>query len=132
MALVSFGSIDELDDVIRTRTGDWPKQLELGKALQFFGKLSEQAAERIAHLLDVAELVGVAACATRELNLLLTTHDLGEVVREGAAGAPDIDLEGEGVLLRLALEHPLQRRVGDESAIPVELAIDFDRREARW
>ena len=36
-----------------------------------------------------------------------------------AARAPEIDLEGERVLPRPGVDHPLQRRVGDEAAVPV-------------
>ena len=44
--------------------------------------------------------------------------------------APDVDLESERVLAWTGLDHPLQWRIGDETAVPVELAVNFDGREA--
>src|SRR5215468_3994474 len=46
------------------------------------------------------------------------------------AGAPKIDLERERVLPRLAVEHPLQRSVGNKSTIPIILPVDFGGRKA--
>ncbi len=57
--------------------------------------------------------------------------DLDHVARQLAARAPQIDLEGERVLARPAVEHPLQRRVGDDAAVPVVVAVDLDGGEAR-
>jgi hypothetical protein len=63
----------------------------------------------------------------------VTCGDLCKVARKCALRAPEVDLEGERVLAAgVALYHPLQRRVGHEAAIPVVLAIDFDRGKARW
>ncbi len=57
--------------------------------------------------------------------------DLDHVARQVAARAPQVDLEGERVGARAGVEHPLQRRVRDDAAVPVELAVDLGRREAR-
>src|SRR5450432_2901373 len=39
--------------------------------------------------------------------------------------APDIHLKGKRVLPRSAVEHPLQWRVGNKTAIPVVFSLDF-------
>ena len=57
--------------------------------------------------------------------------ELDHVARQLAARAPQVDLEGQRVLARRGVEHPLQRRVGDDAAVPVILAVDLGRREAR-
>src|SRR5271167_891487 len=41
-----------------------------------------------------------------------------------------IDLKRERVLSRPAVEHPFERRVGNEATVPVMLALDLGRREA--
>ncbi len=82
------------------------------------------------HLL---ELVGACPRSARKLDLLLTCGDLGHVARKLAPRAPEIDLESEGILSAgVALDHPLQRRVGHEAAIPVLLALDLDGGKAWW
>ena len=64
------------------------------------------------------------------LDFLLAHHDLGQIARNLAARAPEIHLKGQRVLARALLDHPLQRRVRDEASVPVELALDLDRRKA--
>src|SRR5215475_15014700 len=46
------------------------------------------------------------------------------------AGAPEVDLERERVFARPAVEHPLQRSVGNKSTIPIILPVDFGGRKA--
>src|SRR3546814_8149340 len=38
---------------------------------------------------------------------------------------PEIDLEGQGVAPRLAVEDPRERRIRDHAAVPVVLAVDL-------
>src|SRR5262249_41546593 len=45
-------------------------------------------------------------------------------------GAPKVDLERERVFSRLAVEHPLQRSVGNKSTVPVILPVDLGGRKA--
>src|SRR6516165_4546885 len=46
------------------------------------------------------------------------------------ACVPEIDLERERILARFVVEHPLQWRVGDKSAVPIVFAVDFGSRKA--
>ena len=57
---------------------------------------------------------------------------LEQIAWKLAAGAPQIDLEGEGVFSRRGVQHPLRRRVGDETAVPIILAFDLGGRQPRW
>src|SRR5215471_11053737 len=75
-------------------------------------------------------MIGRGSRAAGEADLLLAQFNLHQVARQFAARAPQIDLEGEGVLPRAALEDPLQRRVGDEAAVPVEFTLDLRSRKA--
>src|SRR5262245_2917487 len=50
---------------------------------------------------------------------------------QGPAGAPKVDFKRERVFPRLAVEHPLQRSVGNKSTVPIVLPIDFGGRKAR-
>ena len=44
----------------------------------------------------------------------------------GAAGLEQVDLEYETATARVHIDHVLQRRIGDEAAVPIVLAVDFD------
>src|SRR5262245_23168320 len=46
------------------------------------------------------------------------------------AGAPKVDLERQRVFPWLGVEHPLQRRVGNKSTVPIILSVDFGGRKA--
>src|SRR6516165_4536655 len=75
-------------------------------------------------------MIGRGPRATGKTNLFLTKFNLHQVAWQLAARAPQIDLEGQSVLPRAAVEHPLQRRVGDEAAVPIEFPIDLCSRKA--
>src|SRR5690242_12684560 len=77
------------------------------------------------------ELVRVRAGPARVLDLLLPCRDLSEAPWKLPVRAPEVDLEGERVLARTLLDHPLQRCVRDETPIPVVFALDLGRRKAR-
>ena len=94
-------------------------------------QLSNQVGERVPQLLLLLELVRVRAGPAGILDFLLPRHDLAKRARNGAAGAPQVDLEGQRVLALGAFEHPLQRRVGDQPAVPIMFALDLDRGESR-
>src|SRR5437588_390594 len=78
-----------------------------------------------AQLLVVLVLIGGGAGAARIDDFLVPRFDLGHVARQLAARVPQIDLERERVEPRLVLQYPLQRRVGNETAVPIILAVDF-------
>src|SRR5262249_62346189 len=69
--------------------------------------------------------------ATRILDFLLARHDVGQIAGKLAAGAPEIDLKGQRVLAGALVKDPLQRWVRDEASVPVEFALDLDRRKAK-
>src|SRR5438067_5863768 len=82
--------------------------------------------------LPTLELVGRGPGPTRVLNFLLAYFRLLQVERKLTVGAPQIDLKGKRVLMGPAVQHPLQRSVRHETAIPIVLALDLDSRESRW
>src|SRR5262249_51210389 len=69
--------------------------------------------------------------AAREADLLRPHVGIEKIAWQLALRVPEIDLEGERVSPRPAIEHPLQGRVGNETTIPIVLAIDLRGREAR-
>ncbi len=93
--------------------------------------MCQQLGRGAPHRLHPAELVGAGAGAARIADVLLAHVDFDHIARQLAAGAPQVDLEGERVLARPGIEHPLQRRVGDDAAVPVELAVDLGGGKAR-
>src|SRR5258708_15923739 len=111
--------VNQLHEVVDLTVGAWAQHVDLGTVLELRRELLEQVRERVAEPLRVLEAVGVGPRAARILDLLLARRYLGHVAREGAARAPEIDLEGQCVLARLALEHPLQGRVRNPSPTPV-------------
>ena len=50
-----------------------------------------------------------------------------EICRQMAAALKYIDLERQAAATRIVIQHVLQRRVGDETAVPVVFAVDLDR-----
>src|SRR4029077_4629504 len=127
-----LGAVDELDQVVRLGLRVWLQYRELRVVPQLLWQLLQQACQSVAQLLQVLEPVGAAAGATGVLNFLLASHDLKHGARQRAARAPKVDLKGEGVATRIALEHPLKGRVRHQPTVPVELALDLDRWKTRW
>src|SRR5262249_42933385 len=68
--------------------------------------------------------------AAREADLLHPYIGVHEIAWQLTLCVPEIDLEGERVSPRPAVEHPLQGRIGDDAAIPIVLAIDLGGRKA--
>ena len=56
--------------------------------------------------------------------------DIGHVFRQFAARIPKVDLECARVAPRLCIEHPFERRIRDQAAIPKIADADFGRRKA--
>src|SRR5215471_5807793 len=70
-------------------------------------------------------MVGVGSGAARILDLLLPRGDLEEIAGKFAACAPEIHLKREGILAEAVLGDPLQRRVRDQTAVPIIFAFDL-------
>jgi hypothetical protein len=116
-----------LDDIVNLVASDGLQDLQIVVLLNIARKPSQQGCKGTLHPVNILELVGACPRSARKLNLLLTRGDFGHVARRLAPRAPEIDLKCERILAAgIALNHPLQRRVGHEAAIPVLLAIDLD------
>src|SRR5262249_1236995 len=73
------------------------------------------------------EIFGGDARAAREANVLVPFAHFLEIGRQLAAALKNIDLECQAAATRIIIQHVLQRRVGDETAVPVVFAVDLDR-----
>src|SRR4051812_2521577 len=63
------------------------------------------------------------------LHVLLPGHDLADRARLRPGRVPDVHDEHQRVAARVIVEYRLDRRVGEDAAIPIELAVDADRGE---
>ena len=91
-----------------------------------------QVANGPADGLHLAEDVGVEPGPARKADFLLPLADIEQGLRQAAFGAEQVDLEDAHVLARAAaLEHIFERRVGNQPAVPIGLAVDLDGRETR-
>src|ERR1700674_5260186 len=108
-----------MNDVVDFAIGGSAEQLRLRAILQVFGQLFEQTGSGASQLLAMLELIGTGTRAARIADLLFPRHDFEHVAGKLSACAPEINLEGERIAARLTLDDPLQRGVGDETAVPV-------------
>src|SRR6266536_387828 len=122
---VILRAIDQLDDVVDLPLGLFAEQPRFGAVLQLLRHVFHQVRKRVAKALDIFELIGAGARAARIAVLLFP----GDVAWEIALCIPEVDLEGEGIAARLGIDHPLQRRIGNEAAVPILLAFDLDCRK---
>src|SRR5438105_12928640 len=127
---VSLRAVNQLDEVVDLLSCGRLQDLALWAVLEILRHLFQKRRQGTTQLLQIFEAVGIRTGAARVLDLFLTRRDLGHGVREIAGRAPEIDLKSERVLARLAFEDPVQGRVRDESAIPVMLPVNLDRRKA--
>src|SRR5262249_31518374 len=118
-ALVFLRAIDQVNNVADLVVRRGGQHGHLGKAAQLIGKPLEQRREGDAQLLCGLVQVRSRPCAAGEADLLRPHIGIGKIARQLARGAPEIDLEGERVAPGPAVEHPLQRRVGNDPAIPI-------------
>src|SRR5262245_1712046 len=129
--LVVLRAINQVHDLVDLAIRDSPKKLAVLGLEHFRWDLVEDVGQRDPNTLNLLELIGVGPRPARILNLLLPRQDVVEIARQLAARAPQVDLEYERVQAGIALHHPLQRRVRDETAVPIELAIHLDGGTAR-
>jgi hypothetical protein len=129
MTLVGSRAIDQMHDAIDRAVSSASEQLRFGTALEVFRELSEQTGKGVSKLLDVLELIGAGPRAAGVTDFLVPRHDFEHVARKFTLRIPQVDLKGQGVAARLRVDHPLQRRVRDETAVPVMFALDLDRGE---
>src|SRR5829696_7242910 len=70
--------------------------------------------------------------AARILDVLLAVEDLPHGFRLATFRVPDMDGEDHAAAARHVVEHRLDRRIGEDAAVPVELAVDTHGGEGRW
>ena len=94
------------------------------------GTVLDEIGQRDPQLLHVFVAIGRGAIAARIDDLLVPHLDLDHVLRQFAARVPEIDLERQRVAPRPRIEHPFQRRVRDQAAVPEILVADPGRGKA--
>ena len=128
VALVILGAIDQLNDVVDFLVRLCREQLRLGSLQQIRAVILARslAVARRSICCFLNWSVAIRVRLEKRISFWRVSA-LEQIARKLAAGAPQIDLEGERVLSRPAVQHPLQRRVGDETAVP-----DITRLRSRW
>src|SRR5580704_19247714 len=119
-----------MDDVEDLAISGRAKEPGFRAVLEVRGQLFQKGGCRAPYLLDVLELIGAGPRAAGIADLLLPRDNLEHAPRKVASRAPQIDLKGQGIAAWLALDDPLQRRVGHQPAVPVMFALDLDRWKA--
>ena len=131
VTFVISSPIDQVHDVVDLVTGDRLQDLQIIVLLKIAREPAEKSRKSTLHTVHALELFGARARAARKLNFLVTCGDFGQVARKRTLRVPEVNLKCERVLATgVALDYPLQRRIGYKAAIPVLLAIDFDGRKA--
>src|SRR5262245_18921811 len=130
-ALIFLCTIDQVNDVADLFIRLGGQQGHLGKIAQLIGKPLEQDRKGDAYLLCVLVQVYSRPGAARKADLLRPHVGIEKIAWQFTQCVPEIDLERERVSPRPVVEHPLQGRVGNETTIPIVLAIDLCGRKAR-
>jgi hypothetical protein len=65
------------------------------------------------------------------LNIVLAVENLPDGVRLGSVWIPHVDSEHQRVAAWVVVEYRLDRRVGDNSSVPIKFAVDAHRRKGR-
>ena len=86
-----------------------------------------QLLDGVPHFVLLPEIFGGDARAAGEANVFFPFAHFLEICRQLAAALKNIDLERQAAATRIIIQHVLQRRVGDETAVPVIFAVDLDR-----
>ncbi len=129
IGLVAVDQVHDLDRLVRELRAN-------GGHAGVLAQRGRQPGDQVGHCLLQVHVrghgVGVHARAARVGDVLLALQGFGQRARHGAARAEQVDLQHhQRLAARMGVEHVLQRRVGDDAAVPVVLAFDVHRREAR-
>src|SRR5580704_15190594 len=98
--------------------------------LELLRNLPEEAEKGRVQMINLLVPIGAVYRAARVQDLLHSSHNLWNTLRELAGRSPEIHLEGERVRQAVSGE-PFQGRVRDDAAIPIVFAVDFDRGKPR-
>src|SRR6266850_233500 len=132
VVLVALRAIDELDDVQARGAGaqDFKHVARVGVGLQLGRQLAHEPHERRggAPALDID--VRIEPGTAREADVLLALGDALHARRQEPARREKVDLEDDALTLARLVDQVVERGVRSEPAIPVELAVDFQRRES--
>ncbi|MAB12575.1 MAG: hypothetical protein CMI59_01575, partial [Parvibaculum sp.] len=127
MVVVAHAAMDQMDDGDCVVPVAFSQCLHIRIVGKFRRQLFQQVADGLFHTVAAAEHIGVEARAAGVADVLLAFGHLADGARQGAACIEEIDLEDAHIVHRVFLQHILKWRVGDDAAVPVMLAVDFDR-----
>src|SRR5262245_2518201 len=91
----------------------------------------DQLRHHVAQLVDLPLSRDMTRDTARILNVLLAVEHLPDALRLRPHRIPHVHGEDEGAMTRVVVEDRLGRRVGENSAVPIELAIDAYGRKGR-
>ena len=91
----------------------------------------QQLLDDVAQAMRLQLAGDVGGDAARILDVLLAVHHLPHRLGLRADGVPHVHGEDQRVAARVVVEDHLGRRVGEDAAVPVELAVDAHCREGR-
>ena len=124
--LIVLRAINEVHDLVDVAIGDGLQKLAVFGVEDFARHRFQHVGQCHPDALELLEMIRIGPRPARILDLFLSRADIVEIARQVPARAPQVDLERERVLAGIACHHPLQRGVGDEPAIPIELAVHLD------
>ncbi|HZZ66991.1 MAG TPA: hypothetical protein VFE18_02355 [Phenylobacterium sp.] len=129
-ALVWAVAINQLDHGHRRLPGELAEPGDLGIVSEVLRQVLDQLAERRLHPVNAQLSVGVQPRPAGIADVLLALAGVLHRAGKRTAGAEQIDLVDVQVFQLRLVEDVFQRGVGDQSAVPVPLAIDLDGRQA--
>src|SRR5262245_46045564 len=131
-ALWLVRAISELYDIHLGDAAELTKPLGLFGIAQLRRKDFHQLLNGVPHFVLLSEIFGGNARATGEANVFFAFAHFLEICRQLAAALKNIDLERQAAAPRIVIQHVLQRRGGDETAVPVVFAVHLKRLTTRW
>src|SRR5260370_40021857 len=88
------------------------------------GDQFNQLRAQVAQLVNLTLFRNMTRDAARVLDVLLSVEHLPDGLWLRSNRVPHVHRENQGVATRVVVEDCLGRRVGENSAVPIELAID--------
>ena len=130
VALSISRPVNELHDIHRGYAAKLIKKFRFSRFTEVLGQSIPEAVDVVADIMHRAKHIGGSAGPAGIADILLPLADFLEIGWLPPPGMKQVDLERQPAKARDTFQHVLQRRVGDEAAIPVVFAIDLHCRKA--
>src|ERR1700704_3944759 len=129
---MAVAPVDEMDDVDVPDGCRRLQQLRVTVVPELVRELSQQTMQGVALSLQLPHACRVEARLARINDFLVALHHLVDVLRDGALGAEEIDLDDQRIRAFDLIENVPQRRVRYDAAVPVMFTFDDNRCERGW